>query len=161
MAERPLLVVKRESDVFGATRALFKSDRASLMQLSVSAARTASISSWTEVAWHATRQVLAETLKVSEGGVKTTERTPILQSLLEYPEVLNIFRNNNFDLGNGEQAVFREISRHNHACVPNAQGNFNTGIGRFTTHAVRTIDADEEITLSYLCLLYTSDAADE
>ncbi|KAK5134688.1 hypothetical protein LTR08_006203 [Meristemomyces frigidus] len=75
---------------------------------------------------------------------------PYLQSFRGYPTVLNLFRNNNFDLGNGTQAVFGEISRLNHACVPNAQGNFNASLGSFTIHAVRPIEADEEITLSYL-----------
>ncbi|KAF9877180.1 hypothetical protein CkaCkLH20_05446 [Colletotrichum karsti] len=64
--------------------------------------------------------------------------------------IINIFRNNNFDIGNGVQALFPNVARINHSCVPNAQGNFNTNIDAFTIHATRDIEHDEEITISYL-----------
>lgn len=67
--------------------------------------------------------------------------------------ILSIFRNNAFDLGNGsefQQAVFPKISRINHSCVPNAQGNFHSELGRFNIHATRDIEPDEELTLNYL-----------
>ena len=64
--------------------------------------------------------------------------------------ILAVFKNNNFDIGSGTQALFRDICRINHSCVPNSQGNFNTSIGSFTIHAVRPIEESEEITISYL-----------
>ncbi|GJC92020.1 TPR domain-containing protein [Colletotrichum higginsianum IMI 349063] len=64
--------------------------------------------------------------------------------------VLNIFRNNNFDIGDRTRALFPRVARLNHACVPNAQGNFNAALRAFTVHATRDIRADEEITISYL-----------
>lgn len=38
----------------------------------------------------------------------------------------------------------------NHSCVPNAQGNWHSGIERFNVHATRDIGVDEEVTLNYL-----------
>ncbi|KAK3072701.1 hypothetical protein LTS18_014581, partial [Coniosporium uncinatum] len=64
-----------------------------------------------------------------------------------------VFRNNAFELGSAgkiQLAVFRGISRINHSCLPNAEGNFNAAIGRFTIHALRDIVPDEEIMISYL-----------
>src|SRR5678816_18732 len=54
--------------------------------------------------------------------------------------------------GNGTQFI-------NHSCTPNA---FLRVIGnRIIFFARRDIKAGEEITMDYICLLYTSDAADE
>ena len=67
--------------------------------------------------------------------------------------MLSIFRSNAFDLGSKsaiQQAVFSNISRINHSCEPNAQGNFHEGLGRFNVHATRDIAVDEELTLNYL-----------
>ena len=67
-------------------------------------------------------------------------------------DIINAFRNNNFALGDEDEtrACFLDISRVNHSCVPNAQGNFNLAINMLTVHAVREIASDEEITISYL-----------
>ncbi|KAK1545555.1 TPR domain-containing protein [Colletotrichum paranaense] len=64
--------------------------------------------------------------------------------------ILNIFRNNNFNIGNQTQALFPQVARLNHSCVPNAQGNFNKDLNAFTIHATRNIEPEEEITISYL-----------
>ncbi|KAG7050671.1 TPR domain-containing protein [Colletotrichum scovillei] len=64
--------------------------------------------------------------------------------------ILNIFRNNNFNIGNQTQALFPQVARLNHSCVPNAQGNFNKDLDAFTIHATRNIEPEEEITISYL-----------
>ncbi|KAK1711412.1 TPR domain-containing protein [Colletotrichum lupini] len=64
--------------------------------------------------------------------------------------ILNIFRNNNFNIGNQTQALFPQVARLNHSCVPNAQGNFNKDLNAFTIHATRNIEQEEEITISYL-----------
>lgn len=71
----------------------------------------------------------------------------------EHVTILSIFRNNAFNLGSGsafQQAVFPKISRTNHSCVPNAQGNFHDELGRFNIHATRDIETGEELTLNYL-----------
>ncbi|KAI7510012.1 hypothetical protein KC347_g4722 [Hortaea werneckii] len=120
------------------------------MQLSVSSQRRSNLLGWAEGLWYASRQALSGGLNVVEGDGKTKTRLPDLQSIAEYPAVLNIFRNNNFDIGNDTQAIFKDICRLNHACIPNAQGNFNASLDRFTIHALRPISEDEEITLSYL-----------
>ncbi|KXH47495.1 TPR domain-containing protein [Colletotrichum nymphaeae SA-01] len=64
--------------------------------------------------------------------------------------ILNIFRNNNFNIGNQTQALFPQVARLNHSCVPNAQGNFHKDLNAFTIHATRNIEPEEEITISYL-----------
>ncbi|KAK0627916.1 SET domain-containing protein 5 [Immersiella caudata] len=46
--------------------------------------------------------------------------------------------------------VFLTASRINHSCAPNAQNIWNASLGKITIHAVRDIDADSEITISYL-----------
>lgn len=151
MAEKAVLAVRSDNEVFAASRALSEVDRQELMLLSTSPVKRSSVLSWTEAAWHATRQALLDMLNVAQGDGKAAARLPDLQSVTDYPAVLNVFRNNNFDIGGGTQAVFQgDVSRVNHACSPNAQGNFNTALGSFTIHAVRPIDAEEEITLSYL-----------
>ncbi|KAF4782338.1 TPR domain-containing protein [Colletotrichum scovillei] len=48
------------------------------------------------------------------------------------------------------QALFPQVARLNHSCVPNAQGNFNKDLDAFTIHATRNIEPEEEITISYL-----------
>lgn len=71
----------------------------------------------------------------------------------EHVAILSIFRSNAFALGSKstiQQAVFGQISRLNHSCVPNAQGNFHEGLGRFNVHATRDIGLGEELTLNYL-----------
>jgi hypothetical protein len=85
--------------------------------------------------------------RVLRGGISTRSSRV---SIGDYTHLLAAFRNNNFDVGDDTRAIFRNISRTNHSCVPNSQGNFNTAIGKFTIHAVKAIESDEEITLSYL-----------
>lgn len=150
MAEKVLLAVRAENDVFAASRALSQANRKRLMQLSVSPVKRSSVLSWTEAAYHSARQTLYDILSVARRDGEAGASVPTLQCIADYPNILSIFRNNNFDIGSGTQAVFDQICRHNHACVPNAQGNFNTALGCFTIHAVRPIDADQEIMLSYL-----------
>ncbi|WPH04819.1 Hypothetical protein R9X50_00771600 [Acrodontium crateriforme] len=148
IAEPPSLLVRSERDVFAAGRRLAPEDRERLLRLSGNPAQKASVLSWMEVVWHALTGVDAERARL---GTKTSgKKTPFWKSLAEYPTLLNIFRTNNFDLGTGRQATFSQISRFNHSCIPSAQGNFNTALNKFAIHATRTIDAGEEITLSYL-----------
>ncbi|RMY49548.1 hypothetical protein D0865_07420 [Hortaea werneckii] len=150
LAEKPVILVKSERDVYNAFRSLHEQDRNELMQLSVSSQRRSNILGWAEGLWHASQQALSGGLVVVHGDGQTKTRLPDINSITEYPAVLNVFRNNNFDIGNGTQAIFKDISRLNHACIPNAQGNFNANLDRFTIHALRPISEDEEITLSYL-----------
>ncbi|KAK1996224.1 TPR domain-containing protein [Colletotrichum falcatum] len=72
------------------------------------------------------------------------------RSIVSNHTILNIFRNNNFNIGNRIQALFPQVARLNHSCVPNSQGNFNQALDAFTIHATRDIGEDEEITISYL-----------
>ena len=135
MAERPVFTVKAERELYAATRNLQQDDLNHILQLSVNAAEAKSTTSlWAEAAWHLFRNRV----------FPTWDETTV------YAHLLAAFRNNNFDLGASTHALFRDVSRLNHACVPNAQANFNTTLGRFTIHAVRALDAGEEVTISYL-----------
>ncbi|KAJ6779592.1 hypothetical protein PWT90_08508 [Aphanocladium album] len=46
--------------------------------------------------------------------------------------------------------VFALYSRINHSCIPNAHNAYNASIGRLTVHAIRTIHAGEQITVTYI-----------
>lgn len=47
-------------------------------------------------------------------------------------------------------AIFKGYSRFNHSCRPNAHGCWNARRGKQTIHALRPIEAGEEITVDYL-----------
>jgi SET domain-containing protein len=46
--------------------------------------------------------------------------------------------------------LFLEASQINHSCQSNAQHTWNDDLGHLTVHAVRDIDADHKITISYI-----------
>ncbi|KXH51471.1 TPR domain-containing protein [Colletotrichum simmondsii] len=102
--------------------------RNSLLSLSTNPSKS-SVFSWLESIWR-------------------SKSTP--QDTVSNHTILNIFRNNNFNIGNQTQALFPQVARLNHSCVPNAQGNFNKDLNAFTIHATRNIEPEEEITISYL-----------
>ncbi|KAH9826309.1 SET domain-containing protein 5-like [Teratosphaeria destructans] len=151
LAEEPWLEVKDARGVFAAVRRLNGRDKEAFLRLSISPVRRSSFRAWAHAATHVARQGLHDLIRVArENGRGLPQLLPnAISTILEYPAILSVFRNNNFDLGN-RQAVFRHISRLNHACKPSAQGNFNTALGRFTIHALRPIEPGEEITISYL-----------
>lgn len=141
LAEKPIFTVKSERDLFAATRKITASDVDFLKGLSINETHPpgSTLQEWLRMMWHVIR-----------GSRATNSGIPGLNTLREYQSLLAAFRNNNFDIGDNNQAVFREISRLNHSCVPNTQGNFNTNINAFTIHSLRPIEAEEEITVSYL-----------
>ncbi|KAL0943241.1 set domain-containing protein 5 [Colletotrichum truncatum] len=131
LADRALLTLT-PSDTSGSilrqAHALPTAGQKSLLSLSINPSKSG-VLSWTESLWQS----------------KTTPGRTVLNHT-----ILNIFRNNNFDIGNQIQALFPQVARLNHSCVPNAQGNFNKKLDAFTIHATRDIKPDEEITISYL-----------
>ncbi|KAK3705107.1 hypothetical protein LTR37_013474 [Vermiconidia calcicola] len=148
LAERPLFTVKSDRDLYPALRSLAQNDRDHLKQLSISGNRKPSVLDWAESTWHFVRGALSRSPAQTSDSSNITPAGRI--SLDDYKTFLATFRNNNFNIGNGTRATFRDISRVNHSCVPNTQGNFNSAIGCFTVHAVRPIDQEQEITISYL-----------
>ncbi|KAI9869147.1 MAG: hypothetical protein M1813_002971 [Trichoglossum hirsutum] len=62
-----------------------------------------------------------------------------------------IIRTNALPLGPGalDGGIFLEISRINHACLPNSQNTWNSTREQETIHAVRDIAKGEEITIMY------------
>ena len=146
LAEKPVFALKSERDLFAATRQIPTSDLEFLKGLSVNEHNPpgSTLQEWLRIIWH-----VIQGSRVAKSGL------PTLSTFREYQSLLAAFRNNNFDIGDSRQAVFREISRLNHGCVPNTQGNFNTNINAFTIHSLRPIEAEEEITVSYLEMFAT------
>ncbi|KAF7192740.1 SET domain-containing protein 5 [Pseudocercospora fuligena] len=68
----------------------------------------------------------------------------------EITKVMGIFSANNFILAGGNQGVFARASRINHSCVPNVHHTNNPNIRRETVHAMRDIEAGEELLANYL-----------
>jgi hypothetical protein len=69
-----------------------------------------------------------------------------------HSQSLGIARTNVLPLGSNASSggLFLEASRINHSCRHNAQNTWNENIGRLTIHALRDIEAGQEITVSYL-----------
>lgn len=69
-----------------------------------------------------------------------------------HSQSLGIARTNVLPLGSNARSggLFLEASRINHSCRHNAQNTWNENIGRLTIHALRDIEAGQEITISYL-----------
>jgi hypothetical protein len=135
-AERPIFSVRNDGELYSAFKGLSEEDKDHIGQLSVNSVKKLTALDSLSAAW-----------RVFRGGISTRSGRA---SIGDYTHLLAAFRNNNFDVGDNTRAIFRNISRTNHSCVPNSQGNFNTAIGKFTIHAVKAIEPDEEITLSYL-----------
>lgn len=134
LAEHPLFTVKSEREAYGASRKLDVEDRDWLMQLSIDTNKRPTVTDLANSSWNLIRSGIS----------------PNSANIKDHDIILAVFRNNNFDIGNGTQALFRDICRINHSCVPNGQGNFNKALGKFSIHAVRPIDSEEEVTISYL-----------
>lgn len=134
MTDKILLSVDdKDTSVLNAAARLSPEDRHRLLSLSMNNAKQRSLSYFAAAAWGS---------------------FPSLASISQGRDLLNIFYNNNFSLTgtNGRRAVFPQVARLNHSCVPNAQGNLNTDLpgSQFTIHALRAIADGEEITISYL-----------
>lgn len=148
-SEHPLFTVPPNGDILSAFRRLSEDNRFKLMQLSPQISKQLFVIRWTQVALYTVQQTASDVLARLRGRSNGAPSALNPRSIKEHMNVLSIFRNNNFNLGN-RQAVFPRISRLNHSCMPNAQGNFNEALGRFTVHATRDIVADEELTINYL-----------
>lgn len=77
-----------------------------------------------------------------------------------HSRALGIARTNVLPLGSNARygGLFIEASRINHSCRHNSQNTWNENIKRLTVHALRDIEAGQEITISYLAS--TSEYAD-
>ncbi|KXJ96253.1 hypothetical protein Micbo1qcDRAFT_31731 [Microdochium bolleyi] len=140
LAEPPLLTItSAHRDVLKAASSLSNDKLAMLLQLSTNDTPRAQRTSLALSLWPTLSSLLSRARDAQT-------------SLHQNRRILNIFYNNNFALGDasGTRALFPTVARLNHACVPSAQGNFNTALRAFTIHALRDIPADEEVTISYL-----------
>jgi hypothetical protein len=156
-SERPLLGITQSQNagaIFAASRLLGRADRRKLLDLSSHATKELSFMRWNQALFFTIKSALS-----SLGSLFRGVRIPFpsIKGVKEHVTILSVFRSNAFALGSNsglEQAVFSQISRINHSCLPNAQGNWNGngGVngGRFNVHATRDIASNEELTLNYL-----------
>jgi hypothetical protein len=148
-SEPPLLAIRQDQDassIYPSALLLEEEDRKRLLGLSTYVTRESRVIRWLQAGWWTLKSVTG--LGRGKGKATLSERWNVKQHV----QMLSVFRNNAFALGEGGigQAVFRGISRINHSCVPNSQGNFHAGMGKFNIHATRDIAIDEEVTVSYL-----------
>ncbi|KAK7548439.1 hypothetical protein IWX91DRAFT_406776, partial [Phyllosticta citricarpa] len=110
---------------------------------------------------------------------ETTQRMAVIQAYLSLPHphtqlydsllsrseqtrIMAVFATNTFGVHHSrdkiEAVICPEASRLNHACAPNVQFVWNDIFmgGALTMHAVRDIDAGEELTVGYMELLECS-----
>jgi hypothetical protein len=132
LAEHALVsITKADNNIIVAADRLPALHRKALLSLSLNQSRRFSILALLEAFWYS---------------------IPRMGNIITNRNLINAFRNNNFALEDkdGTQACFEMIARINHACVPNAQANFNSALRQFTVHAVQDIAVSEEVTISYL-----------
>jgi hypothetical protein len=149
-SEKPLLAIRQgenAGEIYSASRLLSSTDRRKFLGLSTHITKELTVLRWSQAAWYMIQHAISSMFGKlgGKGGFS-------MPSMKEHVTVLSIFRNNAFNLGSlkFQQAVFPRISRINHSCIPNAQGNFHEKLGRFNIHATRDIKPDEELTLNYL-----------
>jgi hypothetical protein len=153
-SEQPLLSISPGSDgrsLYASSLLLSPEQRAALMGLSHHASRESSVIRWGQ----AVKYTLSQTISAVAGRISSPGGGGAVfpkWKLGEHVRLLSIFRSNSFNLSSPtiHQALFPSISRLNHSCVPNSQGNFHEEMGTFNVHATRDIPADEELTLNYL-----------
>ncbi len=145
LTERPLLSITDASpDILAATRNLTLAAQQALLPLSFNFAKRSSPWRFLDATW--------QSLRSWSRQASTKANIASTFAIRKNRDILNIFYNNNFALADehNTRALFPTIARLNHSCIPNAQGNFNTNLGRFTIHALRDIVHGDEITISYL-----------
>lgn len=149
-SEAPLVALRPDQshrDLYSAFKVISAHRQRELLQLSTHVTTGLSLSRWGEALWYSLRTIFTDV----HGGW----RSPVQAgsgSLSEHVRILSVFRNNSFMVSTPhiKQAVFPRISRLNHSCVPNAQGNFHPGLGKFNVHALKDIGDGEEVSISYL-----------
>ncbi|KAL2802204.1 hypothetical protein BJX63DRAFT_426235 [Aspergillus granulosus] len=75
-----------------------------------------------------------------------------------YSNSLGIARTNILPLSDATGGLFLDASRINQSCRHNARNTWNENMGKLTIHALRDINAGQEITISYLAS--TSESAE-
>ena len=139
-AEQPLFGLRHDQGqkhIYPAFKALTETDKMTVTALSAHATNELGVLRWMHVIWYT----------ISSATI------PRMSSLRHHRKLLDIFRSNAFSLNDNSifyRAIFPRIARLNHECVPNAQANFNDKAEAMHVHAIRDIEPDEEVTLSYL-----------
>lgn len=131
--------------LYWATRRLSLEDETRLLKLPSHATKAMAVMRWNQAFWYVLRQTWSDLRVKLDGNGEGTLSMPRLHSIKEHVAVLNIFRSNAFNLGSTsrfQQAIFARISRINHSCTPNAQGNFHEVLSKFNVHAIRDVNAE-------------------
>ncbi|KAH7356616.1 hypothetical protein BKA65DRAFT_422987 [Rhexocercosporidium sp. MPI-PUGE-AT-0058] len=153
-SERPLLTIQADNvaTLYPAAKLLSAKDRDALMALSSFRTRELDLMRWSVALVHTAKTTVSTILDALKGKkVLKLKGTKRRNSISDHVEVVSIFRSNSFNIGSKLGiALFPKIARINHSCLPNAQGNFHEGLGRFNVHATRDIEVDEEVSLNYL-----------
>lgn len=157
-SERPLIALRQDQEtnrLISVARRLSPVAKSELLGLSPATSHELSTMRWVHTAWYWTKDEIDRMVEKrgQPGQIPKPTYESISFDIDEAHKVVSIFRNNAFDFGPNSkirQAVFAKIARLNHSCVPNAQGNFDHPRGVFDIHAMRTVPAGEEITISYL-----------
>ncbi|KAH9223624.1 hypothetical protein DL95DRAFT_517736 [Leptodontidium sp. 2 PMI_412] len=151
-SERPLLTIQSDNvgSLYPAVKLLSTQDRDALMALSSFRTRELDLMRWSVALIHTAKTTISTVLSAFQGKTAFAPANK-RNSISDHVEVVSIFRSNSFSIGAKLGiALFPKIARINHSCLPNAQGNFHEGLGRFNVHATRDIEADEEVSLNYL-----------
>ncbi|KUJ11987.1 SET domain-containing protein [Mollisia scopiformis] len=156
-SERPLISLhpnQSASDIYTLSRLLSPSQRSQLLSLSSHITTSLRFMRWNQAIYYTLKSFSKNFPFLLPRYCHFEPQRPASprNSISEHVRILSIFRSNAFNLSTEKiyQAVFPGISRINHDCVPNAQGNWNQGMERFNVHATRDIEGGEEVTLSYL-----------
>ncbi|KAF5672045.1 SET domain-containing protein [Fusarium heterosporum] len=101
---------------------------------------------------------LRESIRKQVDALPSDQREAFLAMRNIYPkeatsQYLGIIRTNGLPMDSGS-GIFLAACRINHACDNNAQKGWNKKTERHTVHALRDIDENEEITITYLGALY-------
>jgi hypothetical protein len=139
-AEQPVFGIRSDQGpkhVYPAFKALKSDVKATIRALSSHTTKELGLMRWMHVLWYTV----------------STLTVPRIKGLRRHKRLLDIFRSNAFSLNKEsrfEQAIFPDIARLNHECIPNSQANFNDKAEAMHVHTIRDIRVDEELTLSYL-----------
>ncbi|KAK5165096.1 uncharacterized protein LTR77_009193 [Saxophila tyrrhenica] len=68
----------------------------------------------------------------------------------KHVRVMSIFMNNNIQTPFGQFCIYVIASRFNHSCVPNVYQSWNSTTKQLQVHAVRDIEPDEQLYVTYL-----------
>jgi hypothetical protein len=89
-------------------------------------------------------------LRLIDHNDDTMDDEDVEDAVAEHVCVMSIFAINNIQVPPKELAVYATASRLNHSCTPTVHATFNSSLQKLTVHAVRDIQPNEELLITYL-----------